>query len=60
MTTIEETEVATTKSSLEPLIFERSKPGRRGYQLPALDVPEQPLDSLLPSALRRDATSFPC
>jgi glycine dehydrogenase subunit 2 len=55
MTAIEETEVAAAKKSgLEPLIFERSKPGRRGYQLPTLDVPEQPLESLLPSALRRD------
>ena len=42
------------KSALEPLIFERSKRGRRGYQLPTLDVPEQPLDSLLPSTLLRD------
>ena len=23
----------------EPLVFERSSPGKRGYQLPALDVP---------------------
>ena len=29
-----------------PLIFERSKPGRRGYDLPKLDVPE--LDGLIP------------
>lgn len=35
------------------LIFEHSTPGRRGYQLPALDVPEQPLDKLVPSKLRR-------
>ena len=42
------------KSSTEPLIFERTKKGRRGYQLPDLDVPEQPLDSLLAGSLRRD------
>ena len=55
MTTIEEIEVTTAKqSALEPLIFERSKPGRRGYQLPDLDVPEQPLESLLPASLRRE------
>ena len=39
----------------EGLIFEHSKAGRRGYQLPALDVPEQPLDQLLPKPLRRAA-----
>jgi glycine dehydrogenase subunit 2 len=27
----------------EPLVFERSSPGKRGYQLPALDVP--PVDA---------------
>ncbi|HYI09476.1 MAG TPA: aminomethyl-transferring glycine dehydrogenase subunit GcvPB [Thermoanaerobaculia bacterium] len=41
------------KSSTEPLIFERSRRGRRGYQLPDLDVPEQQLDNILPAALRR-------
>src|SRR5688500_14709780 len=41
-------------TSLEALIFERSRSGRRGYQLPDLDVPEQSLDDVLPSALRRD------
>jgi glycine dehydrogenase subunit 2 len=37
----------------ELTIFERSKPGRRAFVAPALDVPERPLDELLPSALRR-------
>ncbi len=32
------------------LLFELSKPGRRGAQTPACDVPEQPLESLLPSS----------
>ena len=32
----------------EGLIFEHSKRGRRGYQLPDLDVPDQPLEQLLP------------
>jgi glycine dehydrogenase subunit 2 len=58
MTTTAEPEVspraAAQKSSLEALIFERSRPGRRGYQLPDLDVEEQSLDDLLPSALRRE------
>src|SRR6202048_1838577 len=37
----------------ELTIFERSKPGRRAFVAPKLDVPEQPLDTLLPRALRR-------
>jgi glycine dehydrogenase subunit 2 len=34
-------------------IYERSRPGRRAFTAPALDVPERPLDELLPAALRR-------
>jgi glycine dehydrogenase subunit 2 len=34
-------------------IFERSKPGRRAFVAPALDVPERPLDELLAPGLRR-------
>jgi glycine dehydrogenase subunit 2 len=34
-------------------IFERSRAGRRAFQPPALDVPERPLDELLPPSLRR-------
>jgi glycine dehydrogenase subunit 2 len=34
-------------------IFERSVEGRRAAQLPALDVPERPLDELIPSAMLR-------
>jgi glycine dehydrogenase subunit 2 len=34
-------------------IYERSKPGRRAFVAPALDVPERPLDELLPKAMRR-------
>jgi len=37
-----------------PLIFEHSRPGRCGYQLPHLDVPEQSIDQVLPKNLRRD------
>ena len=36
-------------------IFERSKPGRRAFVAPELDVPERPLDELLPAHLRREA-----
>jgi glycine dehydrogenase subunit 2 len=34
-------------------IYERSKPGRRAFVAPALDVPEHPLDDLIPARLRR-------
>jgi glycine dehydrogenase subunit 2 len=34
-------------------IYELSKPGRRAFTPPALDVPEQNLDDLLPAHLRR-------
>jgi glycine dehydrogenase subunit 2 len=40
-------------SNREGLIFEHSRRGRRGYQLPALDVPEKSLESLLPKGLLR-------
>ncbi|HEY2007137.1 MAG TPA: aminomethyl-transferring glycine dehydrogenase subunit GcvPB, partial [Solirubrobacteraceae bacterium] len=39
----------------ELTIYERSKPGRRAFVAPALDVPERPLDELLAPALRRDS-----
>jgi glycine dehydrogenase subunit 2 len=34
-------------------IFEKSVPGRRAFVAPPLDVPERPLDELLPARLRR-------
>jgi len=34
-------------------IFEISKPGRRAFVAPALDVPEKPLDDLMPKQFRR-------
>jgi glycine dehydrogenase subunit 2 len=37
----------------ELTIYERSKPGRRAFVAPALDVPERPIDELLPASLRR-------
>jgi glycine dehydrogenase subunit 2 len=40
----------------EPVIFERSRPGRRGVALPALDVPEAPP---LPVEFRRDDLPLP-
>jgi glycine dehydrogenase subunit 2 len=56
MTTVAEHETATAAvpqgAGREGLIFEHSKRGRRGYRLPALDVPER--SDLLPPALKRD------
>src|SRR5579884_2425890 len=37
----------------EHLIFELSSAGRKGFSLPELDVPEQPLDDILPAEVRR-------
>ncbi len=37
----------------ELTIYERSRPGRRAFTPPALDVTERPLDELLPAELRR-------
>jgi glycine dehydrogenase subunit 2 len=34
-------------------IYERSKPGRRAFTAPELDVPERPVDELIPGHLRR-------
>jgi glycine dehydrogenase subunit 2 len=41
-------------------IYERSQPGRRAFTPPATDVPETPLEDLLPAdAIRRDAPELP-
>jgi len=45
--------------SAEPLIFERSVPGRRSYRLPPVSLPK-PLESLLPAdALRAEPPALP-
>jgi len=44
----------------EPLIFEKSVPGRKGYSLPDLDVPEVPIAELMPAEyLRKDPPLLP-
>lgn len=44
----------------EPLIFERSSPGKRGYQLPELDVPAMdPAEALGAANVRREVEDFP-
>lgn len=42
------------------LVFELSRPGRRALDLPALDVPRRPVESMLPeSFLRKEAPVLP-
>jgi glycine dehydrogenase subunit 2 len=48
------TKVTTHISPNEQLIFERSQAGRIGYRLPALDVDESSIDTLIPKAFQRD------
>ena len=44
----------------EPLVFERSSPGKIGYQLPALDVPAvDPVEALGSECLRESIAGFP-
>lgn len=44
----------------EPLIFDLSSPGRKGYSLPESDVPEQPVATLIPERyLRRTKAELP-
>lgn len=45
--------------ALEPLLFEISRPGRLGVELPICDVPAQALDALLPTDAVRDAVPLP-
>jgi glycine dehydrogenase subunit 2 len=46
-------------SQNEALIFERSSPGKRGYRLPALDVPDVDPQQALGAAARADLGSMP-
>ncbi len=43
----------------EPLLFEVSRPGRRGFDLPPLDVPEPDRHDLDPRYTRDDIEGFP-
>ncbi|HSG82219.1 MAG TPA: aminomethyl-transferring glycine dehydrogenase subunit GcvPB [Gemmatimonadota bacterium] len=48
------------KTQNTTLIFERSRPGRRGTAMPAPDVPVRPLEELIPkSMLRGEAPALP-
>ena len=45
---------------LEPLIFEKTQPGRRGYMLSALDVPSlNPADVLPADNVRKNPAQLP-
>src|ERR1041385_7635654 len=48
------TKVSSHPSHNEPLIFERSQPGRAGFSLPPLDVDETALNDLVPLEFQRD------
>ncbi len=41
----------------EKLLFEKSVAGRKGYTLPKLDVPAQPIDKFIPSKYIRKSTA---
>jgi len=45
--------MSATAADDELTIYQRSRAGRRAFVAPALDVPERPLDELLPPRLRR-------
>src|SRR5688572_5512875 len=46
--------VGTHISLSERLVFEEGSPGRRGYNLPALDVPDTPLEEIVGLEFLRD------
>ena len=47
------TDMSTEAADDQLTIYERSKAGRRAFVAPPVDVPEHPLDELLPARLRR-------
>src|ERR1700733_15612714 len=51
--------VAAPLTQNEPLLFEKSSPGKRGYRLPPLDVPEADAAQLLGDAARTEAAALP-
>jgi glycine dehydrogenase subunit 2 len=54
------TKVRSHPSQNEPLLFERSSPGKKAYQLPDLDVPPvNPADVLGPENVREEIEGFP-
>ena len=54
------TRTSSTSILNEPLIFERSAPGKSAYSLPRLDVEDVPLEEILDSLyLRTEVRGFP-
>src|ERR1700759_5273277 len=51
--------VAAHLTQNEPLLFEKSSPGKRSYRLPPLDVPEADATKLLGEAARTDSPELP-
>src|ERR1700752_2837475 len=51
--------VAAHLTQNEPLLFEKSSPGKRGYRLPPLDVPEADAAKILGDAARTEAPEMP-
>lgn len=51
--------MSVTLKTIEPTIFELSRPGRVGTQMPSCDVPEQPVADLLPGVELRDDLPLP-
>src|SRR6202012_3537288 len=51
--------VAAHLTQNEPLLFEKSSPGKRGYRLPPPDVPEADAVKLLGNAARTEAAALP-
>src|SRR3989441_2964217 len=46
--------------SVETLIFEKGAPGRRSFNMPALDVPTESIESMLPTEMiRQEAAPLP-
>ena len=43
----------------EPLLFELSRPGRLGVELPACDVPAGPVETLIPASMQRRDLPLP-
>jgi len=53
MTSSSDKQVGASPTVIEPTIFELSSAGRAGYSLPACDVPDAPVERLLPQHSRR-------
>ncbi len=57
---VDRSNTSESKDLKEPLIFQRSQPGRTAVTPPELDVPERPLDAYIPDKhLRKDDPSLP-